>query len=277
MKSPLIFVAFAVVLSSQNAHAQNLKRPPLERPAAFQPPGLKDIGIDQKLNGQLPLDLTFRDETGRALKLGEYFGTKPVIIAPVYYDCPMLCTEILNGLVKSLRAVTLNAGEQFEVIAVSFDPAETPPLALKKKVTYVKRYARKGPGDGWHFLTGDEASIKLLTNALGFRYAYDPKTKQFSHASGIMVATPAGKISRYLYGIDYAPRDVRLGLVEASENRIGTAVDQLMLFCFHYDPATGKYSAIALNILRLAAAATVLVLGSFLLIMFRREFAHKTS
>ena len=266
-----LFVAFLFVFG-HSLQGQNLLRPPTNPPSSVRPAELRNVGIDQKLNGRLPLDLHFRDETGRDIRLGDLFGARPVIITPVYYGCPMLCTQILNGLVSGLKPVSFDAGRQFDVLAVSFDPTETPELALKKKDAYVQRYGRAGSANGFHFLTGDEAAIKTLTNALGFRYTYDPKTKQFAHASGLMIATPDGRISRYLYGVDYAPRDLRLALVEASAGKIGSPVDELLLFCYHYDPATGKYGSIAINFLRLAAAATVLGIATLLTLLLRREF-----
>jgi protein SCO1/2 len=235
------------------------------------------VGIDQKLDNRLPLDLRFNDETGREVRLAEFFTTRPVIITPVYYGCPMLCTQILNGLVSGLKPISFSAADQFEVLAVSFDPSETPDLALRKKDNYVKRYGRPGSEKGFHFLTGGEPAIKALTEALGFRYTYDPRTKQFAHASGLMVATPDGRISRYLYGVDYAPRDLRLALVEAADRKIGSPVDGLLLFCYHYDPATGKYGAIAMNFLRLAALATVLAIGVLLTVLLRQDLRHRTS
>ena len=228
-------------------------------------------GIDQKLDAQVPPDLVFRDETGRTVKLGDYFGTKPVILSLVYYDCPMLCTQVLNGLAGSLKALTFNAGEQFLVLTVSFDPRETPELAAGKKKAYLEHYSRPGAAEGWHFLTGSESSIEALTHAVGFRYRYDAEKAQFAHASGIMVLTPQGRLSRYFYGIEYAPRDLRLGLVEASNGRIGSPVDQLLLFCYHYDPATGKYGAVVMNFVRLGGAATVLTLGTIVVLFLRRD------
>jgi protein SCO1/2 len=273
MRTPNLLLLCALSLP-----AQNLLRPPTNPPSTVRPAALRGVGIDQRLNNSLPLDLHFRDETGRDVRLGDFFSTKPVIITPVYYGCPMLCTQILNGLVSGLKPVSFNAGEKFEVVAVSFDPSETPDLALKKKDSYVKRYGRQGSETGFHFLTGDEPAIKALTSALGFRYSYDPASKQFAHASGLMVATPEGRISRYLYGVDYAPRDLRLALVEAADRKIGTPIDGLLLFCYHYDPATGKYGAIAMNFLRLAAAATVLGIGVLLTILFRQGSPrHRTS
>ncbi|MBI1788458.1 MAG: SCO family protein [Acidobacteria bacterium] len=253
------------------ASAQNFMRQPVGRPSADPVPGLKEVGFDQKLDRQLPLHLMFRDETGRLAALGEYFKTRPVIVAPVYYECPMLCSQILQGLVAGLKPVNLDAGKDFEVLAVSFDPSETPAQALRKKEMYAARYKRPAGETGFHFLTGDAASIQALMAAMGFRYTFDPKTRQFAHASGVLVATPQGRISRYLYGVEYAPRDLRLGLVEASRNQIGSAVDQLLLYCYHYDPATGKYTAAAMNILRLAALATLVALGGFVIAMLRRD------
>ena len=236
------------------------------------PKALEGVGIDQKLDEQVPLDLVFKDEAGREVPLSNFFSKgKPVVLALVYYRCPMLCTQILTGLESTLKAVTFNPGKDFEVVAVSFDPKDTPELAAAKKQTYLRRYARPNTANGWHFLTGDEKNIKSLTDAVGYHYKYDPKTDQFAHASGIMVLTPDGRVSRYFYGVEYAPRDVRLGLVEASQNKIGSPADAILLFCFHYDPSTGKYGAIAMNILRGSAALFALIGGLFLLIVIRRD------
>jgi protein SCO1 len=236
------------------------------------PKALEGVGIDQKLDEQIPLDLVFKDEAGRDVPFSNFFSKgKPVVLALVYYRCPMLCTQILTGLESTLKAVTFNPGKDFEVVAVSFDPKDTPELAAAKKQTYLRRYARPNTANGWHFLTGDEKNIKALTDAVGYHYKYDPKTDQFAHASGIMVLTPDGRVSRYFYGVEYAPRDVRLGLVEASQNKIGSPADAILLFCFHYDPSTGKYGAIAINILRGSAALFALVGGMFLLIVIRRD------
>ena len=236
-----------------------------------KPKLLQDVGLDQNLNQQVPLDLNFRDESGKTVQLSEYFGEKPVILALVYYECPMLCTQVLNGLLRSMKIIPLDVGKQFNVVTVSFNPREKPGLAMNKKRVYVGLYARPGATEGWHFLTGDDASIKRLAQAVGFRYAYDADSDQFAHASGIMVLTPQGKISRYFYGIDYPSRDLRLSLVEASANKIGSPVDQVLLFCYHYDPTTGKYGLVIANVLRLAALAFSLMLGAFLLVMFQRE------
>jgi protein SCO1/2 len=235
---------------------------------------LSRVGIDQKLDSQLPLGLEFKDETGKTVKLGDYFGKRPVVLAPVYYECPMLCTEILNGLVRSLKAVTFNPGQEYEVVVFSFDARDTTRLAAEKKASYLKRYDRPGTDAGWHYLTGSPDAIKQLTNALGYRYVWDPHTSQFAHASGIMIITPEGRISKYFYGIEYAAKDVRLGLIEAAQNKIGTKVDQLLLFCFHWDPSTGRYTTTVMNIMRLGFAATVLFLGGFVIIMLRRD-KHK--
>jgi len=229
------------------------------------------------LNEQLPLDLTFRDETGKTVQLREYFGEKPVILALVYYDCPMLCTLVLNGVLRSLRTLSFTVGHEFNVVTVSFNSKDTPTLAAAKKETYLQGYARRGAEAGWHFLTGEEEAIQRLTHTIGFRYTYDPQSGQYAHASGIIVLTPQGKIARYFYGIEYAPRDLRLGLVEASANTIGSPVDQILLFCYHYDPQTGKYGLIIMNALRLAGVATVLSVGTFMLVMFRRDRRQKVT
>ena len=239
------------------------------------PAGLRGVNIEQRLNQQVPLDLVFRDEFGRSLPLSTYFsGNKPVLLALVYYNCPMLCTLILNGVESSLKAVSLDPGRDFEVVAVSFDPRDTPEIAMRKKANYLQRYRRPDTANGWHFLTGSESSIKALTEAVGYQYKFDPTTGQFAHASAIMILTPQGKLSRYFYGVEYAPRDVRLGLVEASQNKIGTPVDQVLLFCYHYDPGSGKYGAIAMNMVRLGGAAFVLICGAFLFVAWRHDW-HK--
>lgn len=235
------------------------------------PGALQGVGIDQRLNQQVPLNLTFRDEAGRAVPLSSFFHGKPVLLALVYYRCPMLCTQILNGVVGSLKAVSFDPGQDFEVLSVSFDPKDTPELAASKKQTYLRRYGREGTANGWHFLTGDEASIKALTDAVGFHYTYDAATDQFAHASGIMLLTPEGHLSRYFYGVEYAPRDVRLGLVEASQNKIGNVADEVLLFCYHYDAATGKYGAVAMNMVRVGGALFFLLGAGWMLVAWRRD------
>jgi protein SCO1/2 len=253
---------------------------PLSTPAQLQGPVqdigvrpslLKEVGIDQKLNQSIPLDLVFRDEHGKSVRLGEYFGQKPVILSMVYYNCPMLCTQVLNGLESSLKLIPMDIGKQFNVVTVSIDPTERPVLAEAKQALYTGLYGRPDAAEGWHFLTGDEPQIRQLANALGFRYAYDPDSKQFAHASAIMLLTPEGKISHYFYGITFPSRDMRLGLVEASEGKIGTPVDQVLLFCYHYDPSTGKYGLLISRLIQLAGAVTVLAIASLMLVLYKKE------
>jgi len=242
-------------------------RPEVGKVATGLPKELETVGIDQRLNEQVPLDAVFKDDQGREVQLREYFKGKPVVLALVYYSCPMLCNQVLNGMLSSFRKVSFDIGEQYEVITVSFDPKETQQLAASKKQTYVKAYNREKASDGWHFLTGDAANIKRLTDAVGFRYHWDDKTKQWAHASGIMVVTPEGKLARYFYGIEY--KDLRLGLVEASQNHIGTPVDALMLYCYHYDPATGKYGAVVMNIMKVAGGITILLIIGLLVVLIK--------
>lgn len=238
------------------------------------PAPLREVGIDQRLNHQLPLDLTFTDDRGNSVALRTYFGSKPVILAPVYYECPMLCNQVLNGLVGALKSLSFDIGDEFEVVTVSFDPREGPEIAAAKKEGYLARYNRAGAGEGWHFLTGEQSAITALTDSMGFRYTFDSKTNQFAHASGIMVATPEGRLSRYFYGIEYAPRDLRLGLIEASSGRIGNPVDQILLYCFHYDPTTGKYGMVIMNFVRIAGLLTLAGLA-VLILLLRRGGARK--
>jgi protein SCO1 len=230
-----------------------------------------DLGFDQRLDQQVPLDATFRDQSGQAVRLGDYFGDKPIVLVLAYYRCPRLCSLVLNGLLESLRELTFDAGKEFEVVIVSFDAREQPELAAAKKQAYVEQYGRPSGGRGWHFLTGEEEPIRRLADAVGFRFRYDAKTDDFAHASGIMVLTPAGRVSRYLFGIDYPSRDLRLALVEAADNRIGSPADQLLLFCLSYDPVTGKYRMTALNVMRVGGVATVILLCIGLGIAWRRE------
>ena len=238
------------------------------------PVALRDVRIEQKLDQQLPLDLVFRDENGNQVKLGQYFGTKPVLLSLVYYDCPMLCTQVLNAMITSFRVLPFQVGKEFDVVTVSFDPRETSALAAAKKtmyVNYMPEKMRENAGKGWHFLTGDQENIARLTDAVGFRYHYDEATKQFAHASGIMLTTPQGKLSRYFYGIEYAPRDLRLGLIESSQNKIGSPVDQLLLYCYHYDPATGTYGARIMAVMRIAGVLTVLGIVAMMLLLKSRN------
>ncbi len=255
------------------AQAQRFTSVPYGTPAGSTPSAdlLRDVGIEQHLDAELPLDAVFRDETGHEVKLGDYFGDQPVVVALVYYRCPMLCTQVLNGFLKSSQAVPLEIGRDYQVVTVSFDPRETPELAAEKKASYVRAYRRDSAAQGWHFLTGNRKSIDRLTEAVGFNYRFDPKSDQFAHASGIVLATPDGRLSRYFYGIEYSPDDLRLGLVEASTGRIGLLVDQVLLLCFHYDPLTGKYGLVIADALRMAGVLTVILLGSFLIVMYRRE------
>jgi protein SCO1/2 len=249
-------------------------RPESGNPSAGLPKALNDIRIEQKLDQQLPLDLVFRDENGQEVKLGQYFGKKPVVLAFVYYDCPMLCTQVLNGMAGSFRMLPFQIGNEFDVVTVSFDPRETSTLAAAKKkvyVNYLPENMRAGANNGWHFLTGDQANITQLTDAAGFHYRWDEETKQFAHASGIMVATPHGKLSRYFYGVDYAPRDLRLGLIESSANKIGSTADQLLLFCYHYDPSRGRYGAPIMLVMRVAGVLTILGILAMMLFLKTRN------
>jgi protein SCO1/2 len=265
----------AVAFAGQAASAQKVFWSDVAPSNNTKVPILQRVGIDQKLNQQVPLDLTFRDETGRSVPLRSFFGQRPVILTLVYYQCPMLCTQVLNGLVSAMLPLKLDAGRDFEIVTVSFDPKETPQMAAAKKAVYVRRYGRPGAAQGWHFLTGNQANIKALTEAVGFRYEYDPKIKQFAHVSAITLLTPDGRVSRYYYGIEYEPRDLRLGMVESSKGQIGNVVDQVILYCYHYDPTTGKYGAVVVNMLRVGAILTMLILGSFMVIMFRRDAQAK--
>jgi len=248
--------------------------PPVEHPPQGKPPILEHVGFDQRIGDVIPLDLPFRDEDGNTVPLRTFFQGKPVVLVPAYYECPMLCTLVLNGVVSALRALPFDAAKEFQVVVFSFNPRETPALAKAKKETYLSEYRRPDSAAGWHFLTGDEDSIAKLTAAIGFRYAWDEAQKQYAHASGIVVVTPQGRLARYFYGVEFPPRDLRLALVEASTEKIGTVVDELLLFCFHYDPATGRYSQVALDVVRAGGLATVLALGIFIVVMLRRERAR---
>jgi len=263
----------AAVAAAGAARGQNV---PVAPPQAPPPTVMEKVGFDQKLDAALPLDAVFVDETGKSVRLGDYFGSRPVVLNLVYYECPMMCTEVLNGLVTALRQIRFEPGKDFEIVTVSFDPSETPELAESKKDTYVRQYARPGAEVGWHFLTGNTESIRQLTDTVGFRYLYDKNADQFAHASGIIVCTADGRTSRYFYGIDYPVRDLRLGLVEASQNKIGNPVDYLLLLCYHYDPLSGQYSLVILNVLRLAGIATVVALASFVALMLLRERRKRT-
>jgi len=253
------------------AQGRPLSVPPPGKAASEQIPLLKEVGIDQKPDAQVPLDVQFSDETGAPVKLGQFFGQRPVVLALVYYDCPMLCTQVLSGLAGSLQGVTFDVGKDYDVLVVSFDPGETPAQAAERKKAFVRRYLRDVRQANVHFLTGREESIRALTSAVGFRYAYDKAIDQYAHPAAITILTPAGKVSRYLYGVEFAPRDLKLALVEASEGKIGGVVEQAMLFCYHYDPETGKYGFVIMNVVRAAGALTVLVMAGFILYFLRRE------
>lgn len=265
-----LWLAVAVAAMAPALPAQYMHEPKEALTRNTPIPILQEVGIDQRIGQQLPLDVVLRDETGRNVTLGSYFGSRPVLLTFVYYQCPMLCSQVLNGVVGGLLAVKLSAGRDFEIVTVSIDPRDTPASATEKRNLYLRRYGRADAEKGWHFLTGDEPSIQALTKAAGFRYAWDPKIQQYAHASGIMVATPDGRLSKYLYGIEYTPKDLRLALVDSSEGRLGSIVDQVLLFCYHYDPATGKYGAVVQNMLRAGAGLTLLLLGTFYLLSWRR-------
>ncbi len=254
---------FSTGLNTNSALAQNIK-----------PPLLQNVGIDQRLNEQVPLDVPFRDETGRTVYLKEFFHGEPVILSLVYYQCPMLCNQLLNGLTGSLKALAFTIGKEFDVVTVSFNPQEGPSLASAKKDNYVADYRRPEAATGWHFLTGEPRSIAALTRAVGFRYAWDSSTGQYAHAAAIILLTPQGRVSRYFYGIDFSPKDLRLGLIEASQNKIGTLADQVLLYCYHYDPASGKYGVAVMNLVRTAGVITVLGILGLIFLVLRRSHSQ---
>jgi protein SCO1 len=255
----IVVVAVMVLAAVARAHDNN-------KPAA-----LRDVAFEQKLDQQLPLDLTFRDSGGQTVRLREYFGRKPVLLNFVYYRCRDLCPLLSDGLVRALRPLSFDIGKEFDVVTVSFDPTDTAEAAARAKDEYLKKYRRSGAGHGWHVLIGSPTAISQLAGAAGFRYTYDDKKNEFAHATGIVVVTPQGKISRYYYGIEFSPRDLRLGLIEAAAGKIGSPIDQLLLFCYHYDPLTGRYTMIITRMLRVAAGATVLALAGLIVFMLRRE------
>ncbi len=280
----LAILAVLVFTSASYVDAQKTEhyRSPLYSPRTYDPSqstgnglpeALQEVGIEQKLGEQLPLDTLVKDEEGQVVKLGTLFQSgRPVVLAFVYYECPMLCNEVLNGLTGSLKGVSLEAGKDFDVVALSFDAREneTPGLAKNKKAAYMERYGRPGTEKGWHFLTADEASINSIAGAAGFGFRWDKKSEQFAHAGGVMVVTPQGKMSRYFYGVDYAPRDLKLGILESAENRVGSAAEKLLLYCYHYDPSTGKYGLAILNVIRAAAVLTLLGMGAMGFVFWRR-------
>ena len=275
--------ALTIVLAcgAGRAAAQDLGPAPTDRVGAGVPPAgaipelLQDVGLDQRLNTQLPLSLQFKDEAGRTVRLGEYFGKRPVILTLAYYECPMLCTQVLNGVASAIGVLKFSVGQEYDIVTVSFDPRDTPERARAKKTAYIQRYGRPGAERGWHFLTGHSREISALTRAVGFRYAYNASLGQFAHASGIMVATPEGRLSHYFYGIEYWPRDLRLALIEAADHTIGSPVDQVVLYCFHYDPASGKYSLAVMTVVRIAGVLT-LVAGVTAIVWMRRHERQQT-
>lgn len=256
----LMFAAGALMVGVAESYA-----------ATIVPPGLKGVGFDQRLGEQVPLDATFVDDAGREVKLGEYLSSRPAVLVLAYYQCPMLCTQVLNNLVLALRDVSFTPGRDFDVVVVSFDPRETTDIAAAKKKSYLRHYERPETEAGWHFLTGRKEPIKRLTEAVGFRYTYDAKRDQFAHASGIMLIAPSGKISRYFYDVNYRARDLRLGLVESSAGKIGSPVDQVLLYCFHYDPTAGKYGPAILNLVRLLGVLTMVAIGGLLWVLVRHQ------
>jgi protein SCO1/2 len=269
-RKQILAAVFVAILMPIPALSQGMTQGIMSPPANVRPPGLKNIGIEQHLDEQIPPDLTFREETGKSVRLGDYFGKKPMILNLVYYQCPMLCGEVLSGLEKALRVLKFDIGKEFDVLTISFDPRETPEMATKKKAEFLQRYGRPTAAAGWHFLTGPQESIDALTKAAGFQYQYDDKSGQFAHATAIVVLTPGGKIAQYYYGVEYAPKDLRLGLIQASENKIGNLADQVLLYCYHYDPTTGRYGAIVSRILQLSGLVTILVLGVLVTVLFRQ-------
>jgi protein SCO1/2 len=237
-----------------------------ERPAI-----LKDVSFRQRLNETLPLDAAFRDENGRAVRLGDYFGSRPVVLAFVYYQCPMLCTQVMNGISSSLRALPFEAGKDFDVVLVSFDPRDTPAAAAEKKRTHLDYWAAQPTAAGWHLLTGDESTIARVTAAAGFSYQWDDLTQQFAHVSGVLVVTPDGRLSRYFYGVEYSPKELRLALVESGQGQIGSVIDELLLYCYHYDPASGRYGVIVMNLIRVGGVLTVAFILGVMLLTRRRD------
>jgi protein SCO1 len=240
-------------------------------PAAALPSALQEVGFDQNLNQMLPLDVEFADENGRAVRIGDYFGTRPVVLAFVYYGCPMLCLQSLSSLGSTLGVMSETPGKDFEVVSISIDPRETPSMAFEKKRHYVERSGKPAIADGWHYLTGTEDNIKRLTKAAGFRYVWDERTQQYAHPAGIVIATPHGKVSRYLFGIDYGPRDLRLAVLDASEEKVSSVLAKALLYCYHYDISTGRYSLAIMRIVQVGGAATVFFMGTMIFVWTRRE------
>ena len=262
-------ILVSVLLLCASASAQ-LYSEPVAKPPQGLDPILTNVGVDQKLNNQVPLEAKFRDENGQPVELKKYFD-KPVILTLVYYTCPMLCSEVLDGTARSLKPVKFDVGKEFNVVTISIDPKDTPGTAMGKKKLMVSKYGRHGADQGWHFLTGDKENIDAVANAVGWRYAYDPKSGQYAHASAIMLLTPEGKVSRYFYGIEYAAKDIQFGIMDASQNKIGSLTDQIALYCYHYDPAKGKYGLAIMRLVRLAGLVTIALIGGFIIVAVRRE------
>jgi protein SCO1/2 len=289
MKTPGIILALALATASLvTADTWDTAPPSFTKPhdipaqdllnmrGADRPTPLSNVNIEQKLNSRLPLEAVFKDDEGHDVRLGQYFdGKRPVILTLVYYECPMLCTQVLNGLVRAARVLPLAAGKDYDVVVISFDARENPKQAAEKKAAYLRSYGRPETAPAWHFLTGSLASIKSVTQAVGFYYQWDVHTAMYAHASAIYVATPDGRLSKYFMGIEYSPKDLRLGLVDASSGKIGTLVDQVLLFCYHFDPQSAKYTPFALGLLRVAGGATLLTMGGFVFIMLRRDSRQK--
>ena len=273
------FVLCTLISFPANVNAQKMTGSPstagykLEPgvPSQTLPKPLREIGFDQNLDQHIPLDIPFTDETGRAVQLAQYFGKRPVVMVFAYYECPMLCTLVVNGLAGALKVNSLEPGKDFEVVVVSFDPRDTPAAAATKKAAFLERYGHASAAIGTHFLSGEQPAIQRLTKAAGFRYVWDEETKQFAHPSGIIVLTPDGRLARYLFGSEYGPRDLRFGIVEASDGKVGNPADALLLYCYHYDPMTGRYGFVIMRALRLAGITTVLALAAFIVVMVRRE------
>jgi protein SCO1 len=267
----LLFIGALVGLALSPAHAADIR----SSSDRMVPPALQGVRIDQKLNAQMPLEAQFTDSVGRAVRLRDILGRRPALLALVYYTCPMLCDQILRGVVRGIRPLSLAPGRDFDVIAISINPNEGPADAAAKRDEIVKLYSRRASAEGWHFLTGTEDNIRAVADAVGFHYRWDPKTKMFFHAAGIMALTPEGKAARYFYGVEFAPKDLKLGLIESSHNRIGTPVDQILLFCSHYDATAGKYTTTVLSVMRLAAVGFLALLIGGLGFFWRREFQSR--
>lgn len=238
-------------------------------PVTKRPLLLQDVRFEQRLDAQVPADLAFRDDLGNQVRLGDYLGKRPLVLALVYFECPMLCSQVLTDLVRALGVLSFDPGTDFDVLAVSFNAKEGPGLASAKKATYMERFGRPGTEAGFHFLTGEEASVARLTEAVGFKFAWDPEIKQYAHAAGLVVLTPDGRVSKYLFGLEYSPRDLRLALVEASERKIGSAIDTILLYCYHYDPTTGKYGLVAMRTVQIAGLVLIGAMVTFWIVMWR--------